>query len=511
MELKSLITHLEQNFDTTITYSLLDDFRIDTIMFYSDIHLSRQENTLYLVDSSVINCPSFQEHCPGLPLLICGPYERGTANFSNAAWLDTDLPVTTVYNLIQEKLYEILKANLKKEELFHILQGGYGLQTLLDTAKSFLGSPVTLCSTSYSILCQSPSDNCSVHFIEHNRKKFISMNAIHNMQNMKVTDNLLHSTQPFMMHFDDEPEKEFLFCGIKIHQVMIGYICVESGQHNFTETEHQFVADLSKIISVEMQKDNYFKERSGILQDYLLTDLIEKNITSEDFARHRMTTLGVVTGSYFQLLVFSFMNKERKYLSTHHYLEQLSDIFENAPCSCLDQNLVVLLSGSLSELKKTQKQHRLHQFLIHNQMAFAASCPYTALLQTNLYYHQACYMLNNCDCSNPGDCLSYDSHRIRHLFSMAADRQMLEIAIHPDLTVLKEFDLLNRTEYLHTVRTYLENGRNAQQAATALNIHKSTFFYRLDKIKELTSFSLDNSTLLLQYEISLQLLDYLAV
>ncbi|MFV0466211.1 MAG: PucR family transcriptional regulator [Lachnospiraceae bacterium] len=509
MNVLQLIRHLEQIYDIEVFSTLPEDLRIDSILFYSDDHLIIQKNTLYLAQDTAFAEQTIPEERKELPLLLCGGSEPSELHIANFLHISSPVPLTALYNSIQELLYEILQANLKKEELFHILQAGYGLQVLLDTASSFLGQPVTLCSTSYSILCQSPKDTSSRHFIEHNSKKFITMGAIQNMQTKNVSDQLMNTATPFLMNFDDEPDKDFIFCGVKIHQLMIGYLCVESNARLLSETGHQFIADLSKIISVEMQKDDFFKERSGSLQDYLLIDLIERTITSEDFARHRMETLGLSSRGSYQLLVCTFVDADQKHLVVHHYLEQLASFFDNAPCSSLDHNFVVLLSGTKSECEKKVSQHRFLQFLKHNRLLYSVSCHYPYLLQTNLYYKQACYMIDTCKSKTPGTGLSYDDFRLRHIFSMAADPQLLAAALHPDIRLLRDFDQGNRTEYFTTIKTYLEQNRNAQQAAKALNIHKSTFFYRLDKIKEFTSFSLEDSSLLLQYEISFQLMNYL--
>ena len=82
--------------------------------------------------------------------------------------------------------------------------------------------------------------------------------------------------------------------------------------------------------------------------------------------------------------------------------------------------------------------------------------------------------------------------------------------IHPDILCLQQHDATHHTAYIATLDAYFQAGRNALKAAQNLHIHKSTFFYRLDKIKEATDFTLDNEAILFAYELSLQILHYLA-
>ena len=60
---------------------------------------------------------------------------------------------------------------------------------------------------------------------------------------------------------------------------------------------------------------------------------------------------------------------------------------------------------------------------------------------------------------------------------------------------------------MQTLRTYLENHLNAVQSAKDLFIHRSTFLYRLDKIKKIMETELDDSDELLYLLLSFRLLD----
>ncbi len=62
-----------------------------------------------------------------------------------------------------------------------------------------------------------------------------------------------------------------------------------------------------------------------------------------------------------------------------------------------------------------------------------------------------------------------------------------------ELKKLKEYDAENRTELYKTLMTYILNERNTVATASDLYVGRSTLFYRLRKIKEITG--LDNDHL----------------
>ena len=78
----------------------------------------------------------------------------------------------------------------------------------------------------------------------------------------------------------------------------------------------------------------------------------------------------------------------------------------------------------------------------------------------------------------------------------------------PQILRLREYDRQNGTEYARTLRTYLRCGLNAALAAKELFIHRGTMNYRLRRIRELTSLTLDEPDTRLYLEISFRLLEY---
>lgn len=106
----------------------------------------------------------------------------------------------------------------------------------------------------------------------------------------------------------------------------------------------------------------------------------------------------------------------------------------------------------------------------------------------------------------------YASFYLRHLFTLACSHsstQVLEDSLHPIIRSIKEYDEQNNSQYLTTLKTFLHNNCNVAQTAAALHIHKSTFFYRLNKLTDLFHFDVNDHPTLFAFEYSLSVIDYL--
>lgn len=93
---------------------------------------------------------------------------------------------------------------------------------------------------------------------------------------------------------------------------------------------------------------------------------------------------------------------------------------------------------------------------------------------------------------DPGDVLRFEETRLnRLLLQLASDetvRDITQSAIAPLIEYEQERDI----DLIETFIVYDDEKRNVSQAARALNLHRQSLLYRLDKINKLTNLSVDN-------------------
>ncbi|MCD7736775.1 MAG: helix-turn-helix domain-containing protein, partial [Lachnospiraceae bacterium] len=78
---------------------------------------------------------------------------------------------------------------------------------------------------------------------------------------------------------------------------------------------------------------------------------------------------------------------------------------------------------------------------------------------------------------------------------------------HEGLLRLKEQDEKNHTEYMVTLRTWLDQQMNATRTAKELFIHRSTLLYRLDRIREILHTELEDPEEIFYLELSFRLME----
>jgi sugar diacid utilization regulator len=96
---------------------------------------------------------------------------------------------------------------------------------------------------------------------------------------------------------------------------------------------------------------------------------------------------------------------------------------------------------------------------------------------------------------------------LMYLLEQSTRRLPGTMTCHEGLLRLKEHDRKNHTEYVPTLKAYLEVHLHATQAAQQLFIHRSTFLYRLEKIREILQSDLTDPEEIFYLEFSIRLLE----
>ncbi len=82
-------------------------------------------------------------------------------------------------------------------------------------------------------------------------------------------------------------------------------------------------------------------------------------------------------------------------------------------------------------------------------------------------------------------CTGYSDMGIYKLLVHIKDTSVLHEIYDETLGVLEEFDSTNGTDYMDTLRCYLENDSSVQEVARIMFVHRNTVNYKLRRIKEI--------------------------
>jgi sugar diacid utilization regulator len=505
--LSSIIQRLEQTFNIHIHGKLMEDILINDVRF-----LNKEMAGSFISSSETLYVGNYEDLCDedfSANVLVIG--SKTDTLSDQYLYIMQPLNIYAIFNSIQEELRTDKTLTEKKEELFQALRYNYGIQGIINIAYSFFNNSINVCDTSFSILANYPNlhEQENNIFDYKNGKYYLKLHTLQFMKNEKFFDQLSSNTGAFLYQTPNTVEN-MIFCGIRINRPIIGYVCIRATNRPFEKYDLYLAEVLSQVIGIEMQKSDFLSQKTGLKFEYFLADLINNEVLDTDYILQRMHQLGYYTATYNWILVINYTKGKDHFTTAGYYAEQLMNILPGSIVSTYSGNLVALLtSDGTSPLNEHQSQ-LLNIFLTYNKMKAGISFPYKDLAKSKAFYAQALNALTY----GPYDCADqniyyYENGMLKSILNFCSSREFLEAAVHPDIRLLAYHDELNHTEFIKTLRTYLEYNRNAVQASAALHIHKSTFFYRISKIADLTGVTIENSAKLLLFEFSFMILDYL--
>ncbi len=104
----------------------------------------------------------------------------------------------------------------------------------------------------------------------------------------------------------------------------------------------------------------------------------------------------------------------------------------------------------------------------------------------------------------------YADMRLYHLLELVQPREQLEEFVHQVLGRLQRHDEENRTDFVDTLEAYFQSGGNITMAAKKKYLHRNTFMYRIEKIKDILQVDLKQPETILELQIALRIRKLLA-
>ena len=520
--LETIVRHLEEIFDIKIEGQWNGRTRIEGIRFLACDQDRAGQGQTYMgrtyggqaqdLEGQLLYISDSKNELPArrpqnlLMVGLCEPLPD-----PHIIYIREQIGLAQLFNAVQEVIFMHNTQKLKQEELFRSLHSGHGIEGLAHVAHAYLGNPVTICDTSFSIIAASPVVEDADNLEKKHGRLYLKDALFQNMEDRKIIRHIYSSSAPYVTTLDDYPYK-WVFESIRIRHALVGDVGVRGTVREFTEDDLELIDVFSQMLSIEMQKDAGYRHPTGLKYEYFLTELLEGHFDRTEYITSHLLQLGRVQMPYYTILLLSFTDPDHKPSQYKGYFEQLLALLPNCMVVLFHGCLTVLLPGDSAEPFSETCRSRFDAFLQLNHMQAFISYPYTDIAKSSIYYQQVKELsLLYAKTARPDhpSFVYYETYFMEHGFYQYHDKNLLSASVHPAITRIMEYDRTANTEYARTLRVYLAQNRNALSAARELHIHKSTFFYRLGKMSDLFGIDMNDGLALFTYEYSFLVLDYL--
>ena len=246
---------------------------------------------------------------------------------------------------------------------------------------------------------------------------------------------------------------------------------------------------------------------AGYTLEHLLSDIISEQQANYSLIENQLSEFGWYSSHNYCCMSLKVASLDQQNLTTKYLCSHVEKIVPGSCAFPYGDELVIFVNLTRYDGTVDQLINRIVFFLRDNFLKTGVSNPVQGTLELRHCYLQSRIALDTGS--------KYQTYRWIHKFEDISLKYLLEcctrdlpthMVCSPKILTLKAYDIKHHSEYCKTLETYLDTHLNAVQASQRLFIHRSTFLYRLERIRELISIDFEDMEQLFYLMISFRLL-----
>ena len=488
-----------------------DDCLLQAKLYSSEIPLS--DRYLYLVNAE--DFPPILPRGDHFHFVVLGG--GGSFQYPESCeiiFLNTDDSLLMVFDILQ-KCFEWY--NIWEESLVEILNSDADIQKMCEASRKIFVNPVIAHNGSYEVMGTSVSrkvmeEDLDFPYHENIGAYVASSNYLEYFKSAKV----FHDTM-------DKKGVENYHAGYPAQDVL--YVNLAGGDAGFpgrlilpelycqnTYSTYPPLAQLGKIISFALNRRTILERGSRRSMERLLGNLIQGSVVNGEEGKLCLQTQKWRPDDTFCCILLSLSESDRRIYSVSYSCQRLEETMESCFAFPHEDTIVGVcrFPGKAEDLSTVGTS--FGSFLRDGFFKAGISNMYDNIYQTQIYYEQAKAALKvGSECDPEIWYYPFRKYAFRYLIHYGMGKFDPQFFVDQRIFALRNMDKREEVDYYNTLKVYLENNMNLLHSAEELFIHRTTLFYRINRIKETLGLDLSDKKTRLSLLMSFYILEQLGM
>lgn len=317
----------------------------------------------------------------------------------------------------------------------------------------------------------------------------------------------LHTREP-RMFFESPSGYRILYANLWNGQHYEGRICVNEILSVTKKGDSLVLEYLAKLVELCTAKRNLLWLSLGKDVENFLIKVLDRKLSDEREIRSQLRFLGWGPDDRYVCIKLGTDQQDFGAMSPVSALSYIESQVAASHAFLYDESLVAVVNLTAGKNTISDVLSNLAILLREGLFKVGVSNALSDFMQLAHSYEQASIALTYGRKSNSMSwAYRFETYALAYVADMACTRLPAEFLCAHEIQILKEYDNMHHTNLSETLKTYLNLERNVVQTAKALFIHRSTLFYRLERIVKLTGADLENAKVRLYLSISYCMVD----
>lgn len=459
----------------------------------------QREDTLYYIDASQIET-SMETALP-CNLICCGA-EVSCPDGHNLIRLGVDISYEDLVPQVEQTLEEIRQYAAMMSDLLQIMDRSNCLEEMVNCYSRHMRVSTAILDTSFKSIALSDHSDFQEYFTtmyeQTGQEEILSEDSLIAVENMNILNDL-YSEVPYLISDYDSmtghpsvPERAVsgIYLPIRYDGNLIAFMTVISYERKLDEADASIAQDAARLFSLVMLRDDVLRIQTNGTFSALLHDIITFSITDEEVIRNRFRSLKwpLCENLYVAVLIPEEGKEDSLLLRRKEIQRQFAEITQGSLSDIYQDTLYFLISRKTEEVSSPFRVRRLELFLKANHALLGLSSVFHAPSKIHQHFIEArSSVFVGLQIHPENRIYLYDSYTAE-ISAIAVTRNASlepESFIHPVIRFLHGSSRAADRDLLDTLEQYLFSLRDVSRTCEVLHIHRSTLFYRLNKLKDL--------------------------
>lgn len=387
------------------------------------------------------------------------------------------------------------------EKVFSALAKG-GFQSIIDAAHEVMQMPISLHDSAFNLLAAAPREKIGDVFWDICLETGVyPREIIMSFYDQGYMEAASKFREPYYVDWGDCANRPRVQGVVRVNNVVEGYITIFCPKEVHTPECDLATRVLANACAIEMERNKNRNLSENPLLKVFMHDLIRGQIDTRDKLDMWRQRLPPSFKGAFELCAIETPVPNVK--AVQKYLMEVLNASHSDHIEMIDNNTLYLLLYALNSKSSAFLQEDVSGMLKTLQAELGVSDRFTDIMQFDACRRQAEAALEMGSLINPGDCVfHYREYRFPFILHSVAKHMNEGSILAPGIRQLEQYDKNYGTSYLNTLEQYVLQNRNGKKILKTLGIHRNTLLYRLHKIEELLSVSLEDGNTFAHYYIS---------
>lgn len=495
----AILAHkLKSNFNFQCKKNLSNALDLEQVFFYCDGD-ELQPHKIYICTED--QRPEHLQEFPEEALMLCiGTVYGSTAlKYANVFEFSSDTNPYLLFNAIQR----IFDFYTQWEQKLYELSVDGNVQEMLDCSFRIFHNPLILTSADYFIIAYSSIIDTKAEL-----------------------SGLVDSDAIFEYHKEYKEDEENQDYKKKIGAFFFpGYIggskslCVNLFDHDkyayrltmveemvrFDPFEGALLERLAEYIQTALSKQLYVQADMGYRLDRILSEILVNGNPGADV---RFSEFGWQPEHHYFCITLKLAALDLENMTVRFICSHIEKLLPNACAFPYENYIAIFVNLTRFGGDVEDAISKIVYFLRDSFLKAGVSNDFTGFSNLTHYYKQSVIALEVGNQKSPYKWVHrFDDIALDYLLNQCRGELPEELICSRKILSLQRYDEQHNTDYFHTLHVYVKNHLNAVQTAKLLFIHRSTFLYRMEKIKEILRIDLDDYDTLLYVMITFKIME----